>query len=40
MQLRGKKINRFISLGACPVDAILKVEKIPSGDAKVMAEDG
>jgi sulfofructose kinase len=35
-----KKINRFISLGARTVDAILKVEKIPTGDAKVMAEDG
>ena len=32
--------GRFISLGACTVDAILKVDCIPSGDVKVMAEDG
>ena len=35
-----QKSSRFISLGACTVDAILKVDHIPSGDAKVMAEDG
>ena len=34
------KSGRFISLGACTVDAILKVDSIPSGDVKVMAEDG
>ena len=27
-------------MGACTVDAILKVERIPSGDVKGMAEDG
>ena len=32
--------NRFISLGACTVDTILKVDRIPCGDGKVMAEDG
>ena len=35
-----QKSSRFISLGACTVDAILKVDHIPSGDAKIMAEDG
>ncbi|MDA0342462.1 MAG: carbohydrate kinase family protein, partial [Proteobacteria bacterium] len=32
--------KRFISLGACVVDAILRVDRVPAGDAKVMAEDG
>lgn len=32
--------KRLISLGACVVDAIMKVDHIPGGDAKVMAEDG
>jgi sulfofructose kinase len=32
--------KRFISLGACVVDAILRVDWVPAGDAKVMAEDG
>ena len=35
-----QKSSRFVSLGACTVDAILKVDHIPFGDAKVMAEDG
>jgi sulfofructose kinase len=34
------KPKRLISLGACVVDAIMKVDQIPAGDAKVMAEDG
>ena len=34
------KSGRFICLGACTVDSILKVDCIPSGDVKVMAEDG
>ncbi len=32
--------KRLISLGACVVDAILKIDRIPGGDAKVLAEDG
>ena len=32
--------HRFISLGACTVDTILKVDRVPYGDVKVMAEDG
>lgn len=32
--------KRLISLGACVVDAIMKVDHIPGGDAKVLAEDG
>jgi sulfofructose kinase len=34
------KPKRLISLGACVVDAIMKVDHIPGGDAKVLAEDG
>ena len=34
------KPKRLISLGACVVDAIMKVDRIPGGDAKVMAADG
>ena len=32
--------KKLISLGACTVDTILRVNHIPTGDAKVMAEDG
>ncbi|MDG2287046.1 MAG: PfkB family carbohydrate kinase [Alphaproteobacteria bacterium] len=32
--------KRLISLGACVVDAIMRVDKVPAGDAKVLAEDG
>ena len=32
--------KRLISLGACVVDAIMKVDHIPGSDAKVLAEDG
>jgi sulfofructose kinase len=35
-----KAPKRLISLGACVVDAILKIDRIPGGDAKVLAEDG
>ena len=32
--------HRFISLGACTVDTILKVDSVPYGAEKLMAEDG
>jgi len=34
------KPKRLISLGACTVDVILKVDDVPTFDAKVIAEDG
>lgn len=34
------KPKRLISLGACVVDVIMKVEHIPGGDAKALASDG
>ena len=36
----GTKPKRLISLGACVVDAIMKIDRFPGGDAKVLAEDG
>lgn len=35
-----KPAKRLVSLGACVVDAILRVQAVPAGDAKVLAEDG
>lgn len=40
MILRKNNPKKFISLGACVVDTILKVPKLSAGDAKIMAQDG
>jgi sulfofructose kinase len=40
MSHAGSNPKRLISLGACVVDAIMKIDRIPGGDAKVLAEDG
>ena len=40
MTIKKNNPKKFISLGACVVDTILKVPMLSTGDEKIMAKDG